>query len=358
MVDKEILKYSIALQWLYRTRLRTEHQLLRQYGDAREAWKHIDELEMKEALERAEEELEFIDKHNISVYLYGTDEYPYRLNECPDAPTILYGKGNISINNQHFVSIVGTRRATDRGKEMTRQLVLDLAELVPDVTIVSGLAYGIDVAAHKAAIEAGLPTLIVLGHGLDRIYPHLHRPIAVQSLKNGGLLTEYVSQTEPFGPNFVARDRIIAGLADAVVVIESREKGGSLITARMASDYDREIFAVPGRPSDPNSLGCNNLIREQNAQLINSAEDIVEAMQWRLMERKPQQTQLVDLMFQLSDVERTLLDKLHEQEDGMHINSIVMETGLDYSNVSATLMMMELNELVKSLPGGIYRALK
>lgn len=358
MDDKEKLKYSIALQWLYRTRIRTEHTLLRRYGSAHEAWKHIDELEMAEALQRAEEELEFIYKHGIQTYCLLDQDYPFRLKECPDAPTVLYGKGNINVNAQHFVSIVGTRSASDRGKEITRRLVLDLAQLVPDVTIISGLAYGIDVAAHRAAIEAGVPTLMILGHGLDRIYPQIHRPVAVKALSSGGLLTEYTSGTEPFGPNFVARDRIIAGLTDAVVVVESKEKGGSLITAHMACDYDRELFAIPGRPTDQNSLGCNNLIKDQQAQLINSAEDLVAAMQWQQFDRRPVQTELAELTVDLNETEKILLNKLREQEDGIHINCIVMETGLNYADVSSTLMMMELKELVKALPGGIYRALK
>ena len=261
------------------------------------------------------------------------------------------------VNEGKIVSVVGTRNATDRGKELTRQLVLDLAKRVPNLTVISGLAYGIDVAAHRAAIEAGIPTIAVPGHGLDRIYPALHRNVAVAMLEHGGLLTEYVSGTRPDPWHFVARDRIIAGLADAVVVVESKAKGGALITAQMALDYDRDVFACPGRPSDEQSQGCNNLIRRQKAQLITCADDLIEAMDWAAA-AAPVQTEIVEFSTPLTEVQRTLLDKLHEQEDGLHINIIVMETGMDYAQVANELMMMEMEGLVKSLPGGMVRALK
>ena len=201
---------------------------------------------MGEALSRAEKELAFVEKHRISTYWCQDEGYPFRLRQCPDRPLLLFGKGNMRVNEGKMVSVVGTRNATDRGKELTRQLVLDLAKRVPNLTVISGLAYGIDVAAHRAAIEAGIPTIAVPGHGLDRIYPALHRNVAVAMLEHGGLLTEYVSGTRPDPWHFVARDRIIAGLADAVVVVESKAKGGALITAQMALDYDRDVFACPG----------------------------------------------------------------------------------------------------------------
>ena len=248
-----MLLYQIAFSLLFEKRNRIALQWLEQYGSAVEAWKHLTEKGMGEAMARAEKELAFVEKHHISTYWCQDEEYPYRLRQCPDRPLLLFGKGNLRVNEGKMVSIVGTRNATERGKELTRQLVLDLAQRVPNLTIISGLAYGIDVAAHRAAIEAGIPTIAVPGHGLDRIYPALHRNVAVAMLEHGGLLTEYVSGTRPDPWHFVARDRIIAGLADAVVVVESKAKGGALITAQMALDYDRELFACPGRPADEQS---------------------------------------------------------------------------------------------------------
>lgn len=352
------LLYQIALFRLYPWSIRKEHQLLDQYGSASAVWSHIDVPGMGQAMQEAEQELAFIDKHQLSTYFYRDDNYPHRLRQCPDAPILLYGKGNLQLNKGKMVSIVGTRMATDRGKDLTRRLVLDLKELVPDATIISGLAYGIDVAAHRAALEAGLPTIIIPAHGLDRIYPNLHRSVAIQALTSGGILTEYTSGTEPEKQNFVARNRIVAGLADAVVVVESKRKGGSLITARMAVDYNRDVFTFPGRPTDECSQGCNALIAHQQAHLIQGAEDLVQHMQWATERTLPTQTELVELTEEITDTQRQLLDKLHEEEDGMHVNMLVMETQRPYSDVIADLMMMTISGIVKDLPGGIYKALK
>lgn len=344
--------YQIAVSILFRNRLRKALQLLEHYGSAYAVWQHTDEADMPAVLQRAERELEFIDHHQIQMLWCGDAAYPFRLRECPDRPIVLYSKGDIRFEDTRVVSVVGTRVATDRGKEQTRQLVLELAKQIPNIVIVSGLAYGIDVAAHRAAIEAGVSTVIVPAHGLDRIYPSLHRPVAVQALENGGILTEYPTGTNPDAFNFVARNRIIAGLSDAVVVVESKRKGGSLITAQMACDYNRELFAFPGRPSDENSIGCNLLIRTQKAQLIQSADDLIYSMQWETRRTKKQsvQSEITDLFGTLSSTQRIIIDKLHEQEDGIHINMVVLETHIPYPQASADLML--------PLPGGIYRALK
>ena len=212
MESSEERRYLLALACLYINRPRQLRRLKEMYGTALEAWKHISEQGMNTALHRADEEEEFIAKHAISVWTEEDEDYPKHLKECPDAPLLLYGKGNVRANVGKMVSIVGTRTCTDRGRDLTRQFVLELAQKVPNLTIVSGLAYGIDVEAHKAALEAGIPTIIIAGHGLDRIYPALHRNIAVAALKDGGILTEYMSRTEPEKYNFVARDRIIGGM--------------------------------------------------------------------------------------------------------------------------------------------------
>lgn len=356
-MEKETL-YHIALADLFRNQTRKGLALLEQFGSATEAWKHISAEGASKSLKRAEKEVDFIEQNHVQVSTCLDESYPYRLRQCPDRPLVLFSLGNLNPNQGKMISIVGTRSGTERGKETTRQFVLDLADKTEGVTIISGLAYGVDIAAHRAAIEAGLQTLIVPAHGLDMIYPSLHRPVAVQALRHGGILTEYMSKTTPLQMNFVARNRIVAGLADAVVVIESKAKGGSLITAQMALDYDRDVFAFPGRPTDEDSRGCNDLIRSQKAMLIEGADDLINAMQWE-PKSKPVRVQTeLDLFGLLSDTQKKLLTKLHEQEDGMHINMVVMEMGMPYADVSAELMMMEMHGFVKALPGGIYRALK
>ena len=344
----------IALTWANKTRLRGIRQVLDRYDSATEAIAHHPEMISRAAIEYAQKELDFIEKHSVQLYYYKDNNYPYRLAQCPDAPLMLYAKGKVEVNPRHIVSVVGTRMPSERGKDWCRQFVLDLAAQVPDLTIVSGLAYGIDVAAHKAAMESGIPTIIIPAHGLDRIYPSVHRNIAVQALNNGGILTEYTTGTEPERHNFVARNRIVAGLADAVVVVESKAKGGSLITAQMAVDYSRDVFALPGRFNDSNAEGCNNLIKTQRAQLITSAEDVVRAMQWQIEDKQPMQMSMLD-MFDLTELQRTILSKLAESEDGWHVNQLVMELQLPYNEVAAELMMMELNGVVKGLPGGVWR---
>lgn len=359
MQPSEERTYLMALTRLYSNRLRAENQLLDRYGSAVEVWKHIDEAGKNDALRKVSEEEKFIEKHQIEVLCREDAAYPYRLRECPDAPILLYGKGNVDGNTGKMVSVVGTRNCSERGKDLTRQLVLDLAAQIPNLTIVSGLAYGIDVAAHKAALEAGVPTIIITGHGLDRIYPVYHRNVAIAALEKGGILTEYMSGTEPDRQNFVARDRIIAGMADAVVVVESKAKGGSLITASMACDYSRSLFAFPGRVQDELSRGCNQLIRDQKAALIESADDLIKAMMWETSgKKKPIQAELVELEMELTEEEQLLLQKLRAAEEGMHINFLMQETQLTYPTLVSTLAMMEMKQLVKSLPGGIYRALR
>lgn len=345
----------IAITWANRTRQRLLHTVLDQYSSATEAVARHPEMITREAMEHAQKELDFIEKHGIHLYYYKDDNYPYRLAQCADAPLLLYAKGNVDVNPKHVVSVVGTRMPSERGKDWCRQLVLDLAAQVPNLTIVSGLAYGIDVVAHKAAMESGISTIIVPAHGLDRIYPAVHRNVAVQALNNGGILTEYTTGTEPERHNFVARNRIVAGMADAVVIVESKAKGGSLITAQMAQDYNRDVFALPGRFNDANSEGCNTLIKMQRAQLITSAEDLIQAMQWQTENKQPAQTVMVELLHDLTNLQRLLWEKLSESDDGWHVNQLVMELQLPYNEVAAELMMLELKGIVKGLPGGIWR---
>ena len=330
--------------------------LLDHYGSAEAAWRSLDEPDMQSCLDKAQQELAWIREHGIRVWTLSDADYPYRLRQCPDKPIVLYSKGHVLPSEGHIVSIVGTRQPTQRGRELTERLVRDLHEQLDSVTIVSGGAYGIDITAHRAAIECGIPTIIIPAHGLDRIYPYQHRQDAIRALTHGGLLTEFPSGTEPLAAHFVQRNRIVAGLADAVVVVESRARGGSLITAQMAVDYNRDLFAFPGRPMDVSSEGCNHLIHSNKADLISSAEDLIEAMQWTKRTEQPAavQTQMVGLM-DVRPEQQEILQKLQEAEDGMHINLLVMETNRPYADVSSDLMELELQGLVRSLPGGIYR---
>lgn len=348
----------IALTWGNRTRQRQLRKLLDEYPTAVEAAARHPEWLSREALAFAEKELAFVEKHGIGLYYYKDANYPYRLAQCVDAPLLMYAKGNVNVDTKHVLSIVGTRMPSERGKDWCKRLVLDLAAKVPDLTIVSGLAYGIDVVAHKAALEAGIPTVIIPAHGLDRIYPSVHRQVAVQSLDKGGILTEYACGTEPERFNFVARNRIVAGLADAVVVVESKKKGGSLITADMAIDYGRDVFAMPGRLDDVCSAGCNDLIKRNKAQLIEAADDLIAAMQWEEVKREVVQITMVEMLANLSPTQERLVALLREAEDGLHINQIVMETQLSYGTVSAELVMLELEDIVKSMPGGMWRIKK
>ena len=312
---------------------------------------------MQETLLRAQQELDWIHAHDIRVWTLSDEDYPYRLRQCPDRPIVLYGKGNLHPSDGHIISVVGTRRCTERGRELTDALVRDLHQRLDQVTIVSGGAYGIDIAAHRAAIKYEVPTIIIPAHGLDRMYPYQHRPDAVQSLAKGGLLTEFPSGTEPLAPYFIQRNRIVAGLADAVVVVESRDRGGSLVTARMASDYDRELFAFPGRPQDETSRGCNQLIRTNRAHLINDVDELIEIMEWKANNSpaQPIQLQMVEMLSDLSQPQQQLVRILQEAEEGVHINLLVMETERPYGDVSSDLMELELQGIIRSLPGGIYR---
>lgn len=310
----------------------------------------------EKVLARADKEVAFIEKHSIRVLGLGESDYPQSLAECPDAPLMLFTKGNIVPNKGHFLSVVGTRRATDRGRQICHDLLSELMSKVPDLTIVSGLAYGIDIAAHRTALEAHRPTWIIPAHGLDRIYPPQHRNEAIAAMEHGGILTEYMSGTVPEAGNFVARNRIVAGLSAATLVVESAERGGSLITARIAQSYGRDVLAVPGRPSDAASAGCNNLIKQNRAALVETADDVIAAIGWEVATQAPAPQQL-SFFPTLSPLAEKLLAVLRTADDGIHINLLVMETRETYAQVSAALFEMEIAGVAKSLPGGIYRAL-
>lgn len=309
-------------------------------------------------IERAEREMEFIDKNGIRLLCLGDDSYPYRLAECCDAPLVLHSMGNVDLNARHVVSIVGTRHASEYGKDMCESFVADLSKFVPDTLIVSGLAYGIDVCAHRAALKAGLPTVGVLAHGLDRIYPGAHRATAKSMLQNGGLLTEFMSASEPYPSNFVQRNRVVAGMADATVVVESASKGGSLITASLANGYSRDCFAFPGRVNDQYSQGCNELVSRNKAALITSAYDFVEAMNWEMASKKSSADELQGELFrEMTPDEAAVMTALQGNSDGLQVNQMVVLLNMPINRLLPLLFEMEMKGYVKAVAGGNYRAM-
>ena len=271
---------------------------------------------------------------------------------------MLYSKGNIDLNGGKFIGIVGTRNATEIGKENCKKLIQDIAASQPNAVIVSGMAYGVDICAHKVALDAGLPTLGVLGHGLDRIYPAVHRPTAVKMMPKGGLLTEYLSQTNPDRQNFVQRNRIIAGLCDAIIVVESAVRGGALITAEMANDYNRDVFAFPGRVNDEWSAGCNALIKNNKASLIETADDLLRFMNWEKQDSGSKENVQTTLFLDLSVEEQAVVSVLRQNLDGVQLNELAIQLEKPVSKISSMLLEMEFKGVVKCLPGNVYRIVK
>ena len=300
------------------------------------------------------EELEFIEKHGIRCVTPADSDYPARLLDCKDAPLVLFSLGNVNYNATRTVALVGTRKATDYGRRMCRTFIKELHQLCPDVTIISGLAFGIDIESHKAAMEQGLPTLAILAHGLDMIYPASHRSIAKEMLGNGGLVTEFMSHTTPLGYNFVRRNRIIAGLSDAVVVVESAAKSGSLITAEIAESYGRECFAFPGSVGDPYSVGCNELIRDNRAALLTSALDFVNAMNWNDNKRKNSSIQK-ELFPEMTPQEESVYGRIKLKAQGVLIGTLMTELNIPYPSLSSILFSLEMKGLIKQSPGSICK---
>ncbi len=300
-----------------------------------------------DTLDRAEQELEFMEKEGVEMLFYTDKDYPNRLKQCNDSPLTLYYKGNPNFNANKIISIVGTRNASNDRKLFCEKIVGSLTDF--NVVVVSGLAYGIDVCAHKAALKNDLETWGVLAHGLDRIYPSANNNVAKEMLKKGSLISDYTSKTNPNRQNFPSRNRIVAGLSDATIVIESGKKGGSLITADIANSYNREVFAVPGNPTNNNAKGCNELIKNQKATLLESIDDIIRELNWDLPENKSKQTQL---NIKLTNEERRLVNILEEK---MHIDAIASEINWSFTKVSQILLQLEFSGVIQSLPGKIYK---
>lgn len=314
---------------------------------------------MDDYLKLAEEELNYDKAHGIEVITYNDANYPQRLKECPDAPLVLFYKGSADLNSRRVISIVGTRRITVYGQDIIRRFLSDLSRMCPDTVVVSGLAYGVDYNAHKNALDNGLSTVGVLAHGLDMIYPAAHRELANRMIPYGGVLTEYMTHTRPLSKNFVQRNRIVAGVSDAVILVESASKGGGLITANIANSYSREVFAFPGAVGAEYSEGCNHLIRDHSAELITSAEDFVKFMGWEsdAMLLKAKQKGIERDMFpDLSEEEKLIVDTLRKHND-LQINMLTVQTGIAIPTLTSLLFKLEMKGIVKQYAGGMFHLL-
>jgi len=301
----------------------------------------------KEALTKAESELKELEKKNIKLIFYLDDEYPEKLSHYPDAPLLLYAKGNLELNASRMVAIVGTRKVTAYGIMECERIV---EELLPyNCTIVSGLAYGVDTVAHRKAVQLGMATIGILGHGINKIYPASNRKLASNMLSDGGILTEYSLETGPERENFPKRNRVIAGMCDVVLVVESARKGGSMITAEYANNYNKDVFAIPGRSNDEFSEGCNHLIKSHKAHLCTSADDISYIMRWD----KPEESKQLQLIVELSPEEEPIIEILKENPN-IGLDALHYKTKVPLGNLTSILLNLEFKGVLKSLPGKKY----
>ena len=303
-------------------------------------------------LDTAEKEAEYVTKNNIRTYFYLDNDYPFRLRQCDDSPVVFFFRGTCNLDSLKILSIVGTRNATPRGRDLCENIIKGLAAGHPDLIIVSGLAYGIDIASHKAALVNNLQTIGVLAHGFKTIYPAIHASTAKTMMSGGGLLTDFLSDALPERNNFLKRNRIIAGLSDATLVIESGIKGGALITADIANSYNRDVFAVPGRPDDQWSAGCNSLIRTNKAFLTECSDDIEYFLNWKPQKSKPavQRT----LFSELDETEKKIFELISKQGE-LTIDTICRSLDMPVYKLSSLLLQMEFKGLVKCYPGNLYQ---
>jgi len=375
MTMNDEIFYAMALTRLTNFNFQQALELYKTIGSAQLIYEHRNDIgeiltncsprliealkDWNEAMKRAESELKYMQEHRIRALTLTDHDYPQRLKECPDAPIILYYIGNADLNQAKIISIVGTRRITSYGQDLIRRFISDLRLYCPQALIVSGLAYGVDINAHRQALENGYPTIGVLAHGLDQIYPYRHRETATQMLGHGGLLTEFMTQTNADKPNFVRRNRIVAGMADATILVESAAKGGGLITAEIAQSYNRSVFAFPGNVGQPYSEGCNNLIRDNGAGLIAGAEDFVHSMGWQDETlRKQALTEGIErnLFPELSSEEQKIVSLLQQVND-LQLNILSVKSGIPIGQLTALLFQLELKGIIKPLAGGMYHLL-
>ncbi|SFF82090.1 DNA-processing protein DprA [Prevotella sp. KH2C16] len=374
-MDEQEILCSIALTRINYFSLAGMLELYRRLGSATAVMEHRKDIrevipdasprlveafkDVSEPMHRAEAELQWDRANGVTPLCMLDDRYPQRLKECADAPLLLFYKGTADLNQARVIDIVGTRHITLYGIDITRQFCADLKQLCPQVLIVSGLAYGVDVNAHRQALQNGFPTVGVLAHGLDDLYPRQHRQIADEMVRNGGLLTEFLTCTNADKMNFVRRNRIVAGISDATVLVESGPKGGGLITCGIAQSYGRDVFAFPGPVGSEFSKGCNNLIRDNGAALISNAEDFVKAMGWetekRLSEVRQQGIER-ELFPNLSEDEQKIVKALSRQND-LQVNILTLKTGIPIPRLSALLFSLEMKGVVKTFAGGMYHLL-
>ena len=373
-MEQEIF-YAMALTRLTNFNFQQALELYKAVGSAQQIYEHRNEIgdvvkeasprlkealkNWSEAMKRAEFELKFMQEHQIRAITFNDDDYPQRLSECADAPIVVYYRGNADLNQSKIINIVGTRQCTQYGKDLIRRFMSDLRKMCPQMLVVSGLAYGVDICAHREALNNDYETVAVLAHGLDQIYPYRHRDMAIKMLSHGGLLTEFMSQTNADKSNFVRRNRIVAGMSDSCIVVESAAKGGGLITAEIAQSYDRAVFAFPGAVGMTYSEGCNNLIRDNVAALITSAEDFVKAMGWQdeaLRQRAHAEGIERNLFVDLSPEESSIVSLLQETND-LQLNILSVRTGIPIGQLTALLFQLEMKGVVKPLAGGMYHLL-
>ena len=372
MTNPDEIYYSIALTRMTGFNQQMALQLYQTLGSSKAVYDHRQDIgdvvpdttrrlreaikNWDDALKRAAAEMEFITKKNIRVLTLGHEGYPQRLCECPDAPLLLYYKGSADLNQRYILNIVGTRHCTTYGQDLIRSFLTDLRTKCPQVLVVSGLAYGIDVCAHSHALQQGFETIGVLAHGLDQIYPYAHRDIAAKMLTQGGLLTEYMSQTEALPNNFRQRNRIVAGVSDATILVESAIKGGGLITCRIAQEYGRDVFAFPGAVGMPYSEGCNKMIRNNTAALITSAEDFLENIGWQTLKQQPEAIERL-LFPDLTPQEQQVVSLLQQTND-LQLNMISVKTNIPIGQLTALLFSLEMKGIIRPLAGGTYHLLK
>ena len=302
---------------------------------------------------KGENEIRFMEKYSIRPLFLNDKDYPQRLLNCYDSPTLLFYKGTANLNAPRIIAIIGTRSNTDYGRKATGQLINEIS--VYDVLIVSGLAFGIDAIAHRSALKNNLPTVAVIAHGMDHLYPPEHGGLAREMLQNkGGLLTEHRSDIKPDKHHFPVRNRIVAGMSDAVVVVETEIKGGSMITADLANGYNKDVFAIPGRTNDIKSSGCNHLVRTNKAILLTGGEQLIETMGWASRIAVTPLSKQKELFIELSPAEKSIFDLLNEKEL-THIDELNIRSGLSGSQLAAAILNLELNMIITSLPGKLYK---
>ena len=375
-MNEQQLLYNIALTRIGHFSLASALHLYRTLGSGEEIFLHRNEIkdilpdcsprlvenfkDWSEPLKRAEVEMEFCRSHDIRVLCLGESDYPKRLEECADAPLVLYYKGNANLNQSRVINIIGTRHCTTYGADFIRRFLRDLKAICPEVLVVSGLAYGVDINAHQQSLAVGYETVGVVAHGLDYLYPSAHKDTAREMVNHGGLLTEFMTCTNADKGNFVRRNRIVAGMSDACILIESAGHGGGMITAGIAFDYGRDVFALPGRVGDHFSEGCNKAISENKAMLLTSAEDFVKTMGWEddALRIEAQKRGIERQLFpDLSPEQQRIVDALSETND-LQLNQLSVKSGIPIGDITSILFQMEMMGVVKPMAGGNYHLYK